>query len=165
MNEEPSRLPKFVVDNNVGKLARWLRMTGYDALLFRGEDDGELVMAAMAEGRVILSRDTQIMQRRVVASGEARAILIESDDPERQLLQVMGTLGLRWRLAPFSVCLEDNQRLEPRSREQVRKAVPAYVYRTQEQYMQCPSCGRIYWRGTHWKAMEARLRALGKVLS
>ena len=154
------RFPKFIVDRNVGKLARWLRLMGYDALLFRGEDDGQMVRTASTEARVIVTRDTQVMQRRIVASGQVRAVLLKQDDPEDQLLQVVNTLGLEWRLAPFSVCLEDNHQLEPRTREQVRQAVPAYVFKTQTHYMQCPACGRIYWRGTHWQAMEKRLRRL-----
>lgn len=155
--------PRFIVDNNVGKLAKWLRMMGYDALLFRGEDDVEMVAAAIAERRVILTRDTQLMLRKVVTSGEVKAVLLKDDDPEDQLRQAVATLGLNWRLAPFSVCLEDNQRLDFRTKEQVRKVAPTYVYRTQEQYMQCPACGRIYWRGTHWRAMEERLRRLEAV--
>lgn len=165
MTEARSNVARFIVDANVGRLAKWLRMMGYDALLFRGEDDGEMVMAAKAEGRIILTRDTKVVQRRPVASGKVRAVLLVNEDPEEQLREVVRSLGLRWRMAPFTVCVEDNQRLEPRSREELRGALPAYVYRTQEQYMQCPACGRIYWRGTHWKAMEDRLRRLEKVLS
>ncbi|MEW6033554.1 MAG: Mut7-C RNAse domain-containing protein [Chloroflexota bacterium] len=152
--------PKFIVDRNVGKLTRWLRMMGYDALLFDGPDDGAMVKAALAEGRVVLTRDTQVMQRRVVASGELRALLLRSDDPARQLQQVVMGLGLDYRFRPFSVCLECNRPLETRGKDEVRRLVPSYVFRTQEQYMQCPACRRVYWRGTHWEAMERVLRRL-----
>jgi len=69
--------PKFIVDHNVGKLAKWLRLMGYDALFFDGSDDSQLIRTALAEGRVILTRDTQIMKRGIVTSGRLKAILIE----------------------------------------------------------------------------------------
>ncbi|MFC1984789.1 Mut7-C RNAse domain-containing protein, partial [Chloroflexota bacterium] len=69
---------KFIVDNNVGKLTRWLRMMGYDTLFFDGEDDWQMVRIALDEGRVMLTRDTQIMKRGVVATGRLKSILIQS---------------------------------------------------------------------------------------
>ena len=61
---------KFIADNNVGKLARWLRMVGFDTKLFNGEDDADMVAIALAENRIILTRDTSIMERRIIVSGE-----------------------------------------------------------------------------------------------
>ena len=148
---------KFIVDINVGKLAKWLRMMGYDALSFDGSDDGQMVAMALAEGRVILTRDTQIMRRRVVTNGQLKAILIQSDEPEQQMRQVVETLTLDCQFRPFTVCLECNQLLEKRSKQEVQARVPPYVFKTQGQYMECPSCHRIYWRGTHWEAMTKKL--------
>jgi uncharacterized protein with PIN domain len=149
--------PKFIIDHNVGKLTGWLRLMGYDTRFFDGEDDSELVAAAKAEGRVILSRDTRIMQRRLITSGQVKAVLIESDQPERQIRQVIGTLGLDSQFKPFSLCLECNQPLVERAKDEVKDLVPPYVFKTQNQFMQCPNCQRIYWRGTHWQAMTERL--------
>jgi uncharacterized protein with PIN domain len=149
--------PKFIVDHNVGKLTGWLRLMGYDTRFFNGEDDSELVAAAKAEGRVILSRDTRIMQRRLITSGQVKAVLIVSDQPERQIRQVIGTLGLDSQFKPFSLCLECNQPLVERAKDEVAELVPPYVFKTQNQFMQCPNCQRIYWRGTHWQAMTRRL--------
>ncbi len=151
------KAPKFIVDNNVGKLARWLRMTGYDTVFFSGSDDSGMVAIARAEGRVILTRDTQIMKRRLITSGRLRAILITSDEPERQIKQVKDALNLDLRFRPFSICLECNQPLVERSKEQVKEQVPPHVFKTQDQYMECPACHRLYWRGTHWQAMTKRL--------
>ena len=141
----------------MGKLAKWLRMMGYDALFFEGSSDSQMIAMAMAENRVILTRDTQIMRRRVVTNGRLKAVLIQSDEPERQMRQVMDTLRLDCQFQPFSICLECNQPLVERSREQVRDQVPPYVFQTQSQYMECPACHRIYWRGTHWQAMTRKL--------
>ena len=148
---------KFIVDNNVGKLAKWLRMMGYDTLLFGGGDDWEMVRTALAEGRVILTRDTQIVKMGVIASGRLKAVLIHSEEPEQQKRQVVETLNLDCRFRPFTVCLECNQPLEERSQQQVQNRVPPYVFQTQSQYMECPACHRIYWRGTHWQAMTRKL--------
>ena len=154
---------KFIVDHNVGKLARWLRMMGYDSVFFDGEDDSSMVRQALAEGRIILTRDTEIMKRRVVTSGRLKAVLIESEEPEQQIRQLMDTLDLKHQLRPFTLCLECNHPLVGRSRKEVEDRVPPYVYRTQSQYMECPACHRIYWRGTHWQAMTRKLDKLASV--
>jgi hypothetical protein len=158
--DSPINELRFIVDHNVGKLARWLRMMGFDSLFFDGTDDSHMVARALAEGRVILTRDTQIMKRRVITSGRIKAVLINSDDPERQMQQLMDTLDLNRQFRPFTLCLECNQPLLERSREEVKDLVPPYVYKTQRQYMECPACHRIYWRGTHWEAMSRMLETL-----
>ncbi len=154
--------PKFIVDHNVGKLAKWLRVMGYDAQFFNGADDADLVAMALAEGRVILTRDTRIVKRRVVTNGRLKAILIQSDAPEQQMRQVIDMLNLDCRFRPFALCLECNQPLQERSKEQVKDLVPPYVFQTQNQYVECPNCRRIYWRGTHWQAMTRRLEKFRK---
>ena len=151
---------KFIVDNNVGKLAKWLRIMGYDALLFTEEDDGKMVKVALAQNRVILTKDTQIMRRRLVTSGRLRAILVEDSDAKAQLQQIVEALKLDFQFRPFSICLECNQSLVERSKDEVRDLVPPYVFNAQSQYMECPSCHRIYWRGTHWQAMSRELEKL-----
>jgi len=153
---------RFIVDHNVGKLAKWLRVMGYDTLFFNGSNDSRMVATALAERRVILTRDTQIMQRRVVTKGQLKAILIKSDRPGLQMHQVIETLNLDCQFRPFTICLECNQTLVVRSKEQVKDLVPPYVFRTQSQYMECPTCHRIYWRGTHWQAMTERLKQFMK---
>ena len=148
---------KFIEDNNVGKLAKWLRIMGYDALFFNGSNDSRMVAIALAEERVILTKDTQIMKRGVITKGRLKAILIQSDQPELQIQQVIDNLHLDCRFKPFSICLECNQPLVGKSKEQVKDLVPPYVFKTQNQYMECPSCHRIYWRGTHWQRMREKL--------
>ena len=154
--------PRFIVDSNVGKLAKWLRMLGYDAVFFEGEDDAYMIDRALKESRVILTRDTQIMKRGVITSGRLKAILVDSDQPELQVRQVIDTLRIDVQLRPFTICLECNNPLEERSQEEVRERVPPYVFQTQQQYMECPVCHRIYWRGTHWQAMLLKLERLTK---
>jgi uncharacterized protein with PIN domain len=154
--------PKFIVDCNVGKLAKWLRLMGYDTQFFDGRDDFHLVAIAQVEGRVILTRDTRIVKRRVITSGRLKAVLVQSDEPERQIHQVIEALGLDCRFKPFTICLECNQVLVERGKGEVKGLVPPYVFQTQSQFMECPTCHRIYWRGTHWGAMTDRLKKFMK---
>ena len=107
---------------------------------------------------MILTRDTGIVKRRVVTSGQIKVILLASDDPERQMRQVIDALNLDRQFQPFTICLECNQPLEERSREQLKDRVPPYVFQTQSHYLECPACHRIYWQGTHWQAMSRRLQ-------
>jgi uncharacterized protein len=150
----------FIVDSNAGKLARWLRMMGYDTLFFNDIEDGRLVDMAMEQGRVVVTRDTQIAKRRVAANGNLRVILTRDDDPKRQLLRVMKELNLDCRKTQFTRCLECNYQLVPRGKNEVKDLVPPYVFRTQTQYMQCPSCSRVYWQGTHWQRMKTSLEEI-----
>ncbi len=148
---------KFIADNNVGKLARWLRLIGYDTLLFEEKDDGQMIKVALSENRVILTKDTQFMKRRLVTNGKLKTILIRQDDPKLQVQEVVKILNLDYHFKPFSLCLECNQVLIARGKGEVQNLVPSRVLEAQTQYTQCPACHRIYWQGTHWQAMVKKL--------
>lgn len=150
---------RFIVDNNVGRLAPWLRALGYDAMFINPVDDDQLLEIARREGRVVLTKDTGILHRRLITSGEIESVRIEGDDWRDQLAQVVTTLSLQ-REPSFTRCLECNALLESRSREEARRHVPAYVHRTQEAFLTCPVCGRYFWRGTHWQRMQRELAGL-----
>jgi uncharacterized protein with PIN domain len=156
----PEDSPKFIVDINAGKLAKWLRLIGYDTLLFDHRDDNRLIHIAVTEGRIVITRDTQIMKRRIITTGELKTLLIMSDNPGQQIREVLKTLGLNPNFNPFSLCLECNEPLVKRSKEEVKDRVPPYVFQTQSQYVECPVCHRIYWQGTHWEAIKNKLDKL-----
>jgi len=122
----PINNPKFIVDNNVGKLAKWLRMMGYDTLFFSGGNDSHMIAIAQDEDRVILTKDTQIMRRRLVTNGQIKTILIKSDESKLQILQVIDTLNLDPQLKPFTICLECNQPLLKKSKPQIKEALKSY---------------------------------------
>ncbi|MBN1190812.1 MAG: Mut7-C RNAse domain-containing protein [Dehalococcoidales bacterium] len=152
--------PRFIADENVGKLARLLRLVGYDTLFFNGENDTQLVSMALAGDRIILTRDTRIPLRRPIASGQIRAVLLREDRPLYQMRQVMKDLDLAGDLQPFSLCIECNHPLQPLRKEDARARVPPYVWQTQKEYMECPLCRRVYWKGTHWEAMNRTLSGI-----
>jgi len=151
---------KFIVDHNVGKLVKWLRMLGYDTEFFTGDDDWQMVVSALREDRIILTRDTGIMKLGVVDSGKVKAVLIINDNPGEQIRQVNESLDLDFNTRLFTRCMECNTLLVKRTMDEVQNRVPPYVFKTQEEYMECPACNRIYWKGTHWQAMIEKLQKL-----
>lgn len=158
---ETPRQPRFLVDQNAARVVRWLRLMGYDTLYLPHAGDAALVERARDEARVLLTRDRGIMVRRPIARGEARAVLLDSDDTWQQLRQVVRDLGLDPRAAPFSRCPACNAILQPVPREEAQPHVPPFVAATQQHFTRCPDCGRHYWRGTHWQRVNRRLDSLG----
>ena len=147
---------RFVVDINVGRLAKWLRVMGYDTLFPRGSNDNDLVRLALREERVLVTRDRGIGLRRAVRQGQMQVVQIVHDDFRRQLRQLVRALDLDLE-GGFTRCVRCNDPLNPVPREDVENRLPPYVFRHHRQFMECPRCLRIYWRGTHWTNMSAEL--------
>lgn len=146
---------RLLADGMLGRLARWLRLLGYDTAYENHADDLELARRARAEGRILLTRDRALAARKGL-----RALLIESEDVQEQVRQVVEMLGPppNPALSRCSVC---NTPLEPAAPHQVADRVPPYVLQTQERFGVCPKCGRVYWAGTHLEHMR---RYLGEFL-
>lgn len=142
---------RFVADAMLGTLAKWLRILGYDTEYDPDRDDHQLVRLARAEDRMLLTRDRELARRRGVC-----ALLITSEHLEAQINQVLAELDLEPDRS-FSRCPVCNEPLTEIDRETARSRVPAYVARTHELFRSCPSCQRIYWRGTHWQQMDEQL--------
>ena len=148
---------KFIIDHNAGKLVKWLRMLGCDAIFFTGADDAEMVSVALAENRIIITRDTGVIKRRLISSGKVSAVLLTSEIATEQMEQVMRSLDIDGSNYLFTRCLECNRLLEEQEKEELSARIPPYVYKTHDKYMECPSCRRIYWKGTHWQAMMDKI--------
>jgi len=145
---------KLLADGMLGRLAKWLRILGYDTAYSPKLDDDELVRLARAEGRVLLTRDEELARRRGV-----HCFLVKGDELEGQIAQVIAGLGLQAE-QPFSRCPVCNAPLQEVEKSQVAGRVPPHVFRTQERFSLCPKCGRIYWRGTHWAKMCQKIAQL-----
>jgi uncharacterized protein with PIN domain len=144
----------LLLDAMLGRLARWLRLAGYDAAYLNDADDLELVRVARAEGRLLLTRDVELARRRGV-----RALLIESQQVDEQLDEVRSAIGP----PPEPVtprCAMCNAPLGPLARAAARERVPPYVFRSQQEFSQCPTCRRVYWPGSHWQAIRRRVDGL-----
>ncbi len=144
--------PRFVVDVMLGRLARWLRALGYDTFYDPLLEDAALAEQARREDRVLLTRDVELTRRRGLT-----ALLIRDDKLARQLRQVVRELQLDDARA-FTRCVECNAELVDLRRSDAAARVPPYVFETQDYFRECPSCHRVYWRGTHWEHMRRALR-------
>ncbi|HID95228.1 MAG TPA: hypothetical protein EYP53_04125 [Candidatus Latescibacteria bacterium] len=147
---------RFIVDDMLGRLAKWLRILGYDTCYCRRISDAELLRRAAAEHRIILTRDTRLIER--IFSGNY--LLIKSEDLRGQLRQVLGELNLDTRRYLFSRCLVCNHPILPVEPEEVRGRVPSYVFQTQTEFSTCPGCERIYWKGTHYERILETLKQI-----
>lgn len=156
---------RFVVDSMAGKLARWLRMLGFDAVYERTGEIERIIQIARDEKRVILTRNSRF--KKVKLPKDVRLFFLSSEKTHLQLREVILEFDLIDKIAPFTRCIECNTPLEKvTDKEGIRLKVPYFVFRTHDEFSRCPSCGRIYWKGTHTEAMSKRiLRILGPELS
>jgi len=153
MTEQSPRRPPLglLADCMLGRLARWLRLLGYDTAYENDATDHELAHRARAEGRMLLTRDRQLADRRGLET-----LFIHAQELELQVQEVRDALGppVDPSLSRCSVC---NVVLEDVAAENVVDRVPRYVLRTQTEFRRCPHCGRVYWSGSHVDTMEEQL--------
>jgi uncharacterized protein with PIN domain len=142
----------------LGKLAKWLKILGFDTLYFSRAEDDDLLSIARREGRVLLSRDHALLGR---AKG-LTTLLIESEDWPDQVRRVLDHFGLRDAVRPYSRCLECNVPLKTLTRAEATNLVIPFVLEHAETFALCPSCGRVYWPGTHFEAMKIQIEVLLK---
>lgn len=149
----PLRDIRFVVDVHLGRLARYLRMAGFDTLYWREAADAFLADLATA-GRILLTRDLGLLKRNAVTHG----YWVRATAAQAQLAEVLARFDLYDRVEPFRRCMRCNTPLEPVAREEVRGRVPEGIWQTQRSYAWCPGCRRVYWKGSHYDRMRAMLR-------
>jgi uncharacterized protein with PIN domain len=148
---------KFVADRNLGKLAKELRMLGYDVLYYRGESAYSLIKLAREEGRVILTRSRRLTPKRP----EDRIVRITEDKPSLQLQELIQRKIISLFEEPiFSRCLLCNTLLNEISREEAEGKVPDFILYQQKEFFRCPQCSRVYWQGSHQDHMKKRIEAL-----
>jgi len=148
---------KFVVDCMLGKLAKWLKILGFDVVYFNRAEDDALLALARTEGRWLLTRDHRLQDR----ARDISVLLIASERWEEQLSQVLEELDLRRFVNPYSRCIDCNVRLKALSKRRVKNLVAPFVYERATSFAICPACGRVYWQGTHFEDME---RKVGEIL-
>ncbi len=144
---------KFVVDSMLGKLAKRLRLLGYDTLYDAKADDKELLKTSKMEGRWLVTRDTQIAKIH-----GAKVLLIKSTDIQEQLKEISKLTGIKLNeKTAFSRCSECNTPIEGIAKEKVKSRVPKLVYETMDEFSHCPKCGKVYWKGTHFDRLREQL--------
>ncbi len=156
VREKPLRETKFILDVHLGKLTIYLRMLGFDATYSNHFDDDTLAILSVKEHRILLTRDTGLLKRRIITHG----YYIHSKDPITQLQSVITHFNLKKSINPFSRCLRCNETLIDIPKSAVEKRVPTFVYNHYNIFKSCPKCGRVYWKGSHWNNMKKFLNLL-----
>ena len=134
---------KFILTKEVGRLCKWLRILGFDAEYFLEDNLATLIIKALKENRIIVTRKKKI--------DDLKVIRVYANDVKEQLREVLTQLELKPdEDKMFTRCVICNKTLEKVEKEKIKEKVPLYVYQTQNEFYQCPSCRRIYWQGTHW---------------
>ena len=149
---------KFIADCMLGKLAKWLKILGFDVLYFSKIKDEELLSHARKENRVLLSRDHALLDR---ARG-LKKLFIEAETWEEQVRQVLDFFELWEEMDPYSRCLGCNIKLKPLAKSQAVNLVAPFVFRKANSFAICPSCGQVFWPGTHFDDMEDKLEEILK---
>ncbi len=155
LREAPLRETRFVADSHLGGLARLLRMLGYDTLYSNHLDDDEIIDISAREGRIILTRDRELLKRKEVTHG----CFVHALKAEAQFAEIVDRLQLSGGARPFALCLHCNLPLKPVEKAAVLEHLPPMVREHYDRFCTCEGCGRIYWEGSHWDRMWQRLRA------
>ena len=145
---------RFFCDEQLGKLARWLRIIGLDAKYQRKIDDSKLLSQARKEQRIILTRVSKLAEK----DPQAQVVLLKTNYPAHQLREVVEIFKHQVQIKVFSRCAACNGEIEPVPKCEVESLVPPYVAQTQERFTRCKTCGKIYWQATHRQRVEIQLR-------
>ena len=147
--DAPPRVTRFIADAHLGGLARLLRLTGFDTLYDNHYDDAEIVAIAVREGRIVLTRDRELLKRRELTHG----CFVHALKPEQQAIEIFQRLDLCRSARPFSLCLECNAPLRPIDKAEVAHRLPPDVRARHARFSTCDRCRRVFWEGSHWRRM------------
>jgi uncharacterized protein with PIN domain len=150
VRSEPLRVMRFVADAHLGGLARLLRMAGFDTLYDNQFRDEEIERIASDEGRVVLTRDRELLKRRSITHG----CYVHALRPAQQVREIFDRLDLARSARPFTLCLACNAPLQPIDKAAVLDQLPPRVRGSYERFSSCAVCGRVFWEGSHWRQMR-----------
>ena len=154
-SDKTATAPTFIADCHLGRLAKYLRLLGFDTLYYNSISDDELIERSNEQLRIILTRDRALYERR-----QAACIFLHEVETRSQLLELIGILKLRTRCRPFSRCLRCNTLLEVVSKKEVIDRLPPKVVQFFNDFQHCPTCNRIFWHGDHYRHMQHNVDVL-----
>jgi uncharacterized protein with PIN domain len=157
LRPRPLRRTRFVLDVHLGRLARYLRMLGFDSTYDREWDDSEIIERSLAEQRIILTRDLGILKQSRVTHG----YWLRREAPLEQVREVVAALDLRGQFEPFTRCMECNGIIRPVDKSALEGLLERDILQRFEAFRQCAVCHRVYWRGSHFEHMQSLLNRLG----
>jgi len=145
LRKRPLRKPHFVVDTNLGRLARYLRLLGFDCLYKNTFSDDEVARISQQQTRIILTRDRRLLQRKIISHG----LFVRATDPRQQVCEIMQRLDLYSLSRPFSRCVRCNGLLNGVDKAAISSQLPPKTRRYYDDFLQCSQCGQLYWCGAH----------------
>jgi uncharacterized protein with PIN domain len=146
----PLRHLRFVTDTHLGRLARYLRLLGFDTIYYTDFNPIGLIGVSIRQGRVLLTGSRRLLKHKVITRG----ILVREADPRMQLKAILQRLDLHAEARPFSRCLCCNELVRPISKQEVPHRLPSRVRAGYQAFFLCSSCNRVYWKGTHFERMS-----------
>ncbi|MBS0286246.1 MAG: Mut7-C ubiquitin/RNAse domain-containing protein [Proteobacteria bacterium] len=158
LRPKPLRITQFIADSHLGKLAKYLRMIGFDTLFDNHYLDEEIVRVAIQEHRIILTRDRNLLKNPQVSHG----YYVREENPELQLKEIVKHFQLGGTLKPFSVCLECNGKIKPVSYDEIKQFLPSNNKEEYKKPSQCANCNKVYWEGSHFLRMQQFIENLLK---
>ncbi|MDH3375580.1 MAG: Mut7-C ubiquitin/RNAse domain-containing protein [Gammaproteobacteria bacterium] len=161
LRDRPLRRTAFILDVNLGKLARRLRMLGFDADYANSYNDREVVELSVKQHRIILTRDRRLLFHKAVTHG----YWVRAVDPPRQLREVLARFDLYRQITPFHRCLECNGVVQEVPKEQVEADLEPLTRRYYDEFFRCGQCRKIYWKGSHFHRMCLEIEELRQGLT
>ncbi len=154
LSPKPPLMIRFITDVHLGKLARYLRMLGFDTLYDSELDDEMIIALGVEQERIILTRDLGILKNGRVLHG----YFIRSSNPKLQLREIVRRYGLKDKIKPFSLCMECNESLQVVEKELIATKLLPETAAVFNEFFQCPKCQKIYWEGSHHEKMSQFIR-------
>jgi uncharacterized protein with PIN domain len=158
LRPKPLRITRFIADAHMGKLARYLRMCGFDTVFKNDISDNEIINRSIKEKRIILTRDLGILKNGQVQRG----YFVRTQKPIYQCREVFQKFDLFRQNKPFTRCMECNGLFYKANKKSVRTMVPLKTYKYYQDFYRCNDCQNIYWKGSHYEKM---LKTIDKICS
>lgn len=149
--------PRFVLDVHLGRLARYLRLLGFDSAYANDRSDDALLAMSRNENRILLTRDVGLLERAALVHGG----FLHETDPRRQVREVLDRFRIQDRIAPLTRCARCNGLIGPATPALARGHVPGGVLREHRRFSRCHDCGQVYWPGGHLTRLRARMAEIG----
>jgi hypothetical protein len=149
LRPRPLRCTRFILDVHLGKLARYLRMLGFDTVYDPGWDNSTLIDLSLRQERIILTRGLGILKQSRVTHG----YWLRHREPRQQLREVLLALDQFRQLQPFARCLDCNGRIDPVDKTVIRGLIDPNIFQRFRELRDCQDCRKIYWRGSHYEPM------------